>query len=99
MSENESPPRLETRVIIEISTEKSLLDSIYSALKPETKAPPTERSKSVLYFDPMKRLIRIEIISRDTTSLRAAINSYFRWLSAILNSLKVIRNVKPRRKS
>ncbi|MHA1616549.1 MAG: KEOPS complex subunit Pcc1 [Candidatus Njordarchaeales archaeon] len=99
MPENENTSRMEARAVIEISTNYHFLKAIFTALKPETKSLPTERSKSTISFNETERLIRIEIITRDLTSLRASINSYFRWLSAVINSLKVIKDVQPGRKS
>ena len=99
MPKDENTSCMEARAVIEISADYHFLKPIFMALKPETKSPPTERSKSIISFNETERLIRIEIITRDLTSLRASLNSYFRWLSAIINSLKVIENVQSRRES
>ena len=99
MLKDANTPCLETRTVIEIMIEdEKVLNAVYCALLPETKKPPTERSKSFVYLNETKKLIIVKIASRDLTSLRASINSYFKWLSAIINSLEVLENGEPRRK-
>ena len=65
--------------------------AIYHALIPESKKAPTERSISKI--SRKNNTIIIHISTHDLTSLRASINSYFKWLKAIIESLKVISNV------
>ena len=72
---------------MEIQINKNVLEPIYNALKPETKAPPTERSRSQIMIK--DSMVIIEIVANDLTSTRAAVNSYLRWLAGILNCLEV----------
>ena len=84
---------LEGIIIIEIEfADKRDAEILYTSLLPEAKNPPTYRSISRISLDNKK--LKIEISSKDLVSLRAAINSYFRWLYAIVMGLKVIRSVR-----
>lgn len=62
---------------------------VYDALLPETVSAPTERSKASLNLDDSKLLIIIT--SEDPVSTRAAFNSYLRWITAILDTIDVIK--------
>lgn len=56
---------------------KKLLKVLLKALLPETKKPTTSRSKVSVEGDGKKLTIRIE--AKDTSALRATLNSYLRW--------------------
>lgn len=76
--------------------DQSIIRALYSSLKPETVKAPTERSTTKITLE--KNTITIKISTNDLTSLRASINSYFKWLKAILESLEVINDVWSRSK-
>ncbi|MCR8433033.1 MAG: KEOPS complex subunit Pcc1 [Crenarchaeota archaeon] len=67
------------------------LIAIYKALVPETKNPPTHRSEAKVWIE--DRSLKIEISSKDLISLRAALNSYLRWIYILTMGLKVMKNV------
>lgn len=54
---------------------------VLNALKPETRASPTERSKVEVERDGKHLVLIFE--ATDTTALRASINSYTRWVMTI----------------
>jgi len=88
---------MEIQARIEISVSDSELSrALYLALKPESERAPTERSISKIIKE--NNFIIINISTNDLTSLRASINSYFKWLKAIIESLGVIKNVWTRTK-
>ena len=74
---------------LEFIMEEKLAKSVYKALLPETIAPATERSKSKVMIEGKKLII--EISSKDFTSIRASINSYMRWIKAIIKSIKMVK--------
>ena len=82
---------MEIRAIIELKVEKRFLEAIYKALKPETATPPTERSKASIRINNNEDKIIIEIYSRDFTSIRAAMNSYIRWIKSIIDTINVVK--------
>ncbi len=77
----------EVSIGIEIGDEKKAT-IVLNALKAELINPPTYRSRAQVETD--GRLIKIKIFSRDLVSLRAAVNSYMKWLSTILGALEVL---------
>lgn len=86
---------MEIQASIEILIpDKVILKSLFSALKPESEKTPTERS--ITNISIVEDTIIIKISTNDLTSLRASINSYFKWLKAVIESLKVISDVRPK---
>ncbi len=82
---------MKIRIKIRLEFQNSHLAEIFfKALKPEEKPIPTSRSKASIEFK--GREIKIQIIAPDLTSARAALNSWFRWINAINNSLSEISN-------
>lgn len=69
------------------SEEKAAI--MLNALKPETETSPAERS-SVEVEQYGKQLI-LTFKARDTTALRASINSYTRWVKAIDDVLSILK--------
>ena len=68
---------------------KEMARIAYGALKAELLNPPSYRSKVNMVFE--GSTIKIKISSSDLVGLRASINSYFKWLSAIIGALEVLR--------
>ncbi len=67
-------------VHIELSSEK-LLQILLSALLPETKKTASSRSKVLIEGEGKRLTIRVE--AEDTTALRAALNSFLRWVALV----------------
>jgi tRNA threonylcarbamoyladenosine modification (KEOPS) complex Pcc1 subunit len=61
---------------------------ISEALKLETNKPITSRSRANLEKDGTFLVLKVEC--RDTIALRAALNAYLRWISAIYNVLSIV---------
>ena len=62
---------------LNFSSEKQL-KVVLEALKPETRTPPTRRSK--VQMKGKGNSLTLNFKARDTSALRAAINSYLRWI-------------------
>lgn len=62
---------------LNFSSEKQL-KVVLEALKPETKTPPTRRSKVQMKGE--GNSLTLNFKARDTSALRAAVNSYLRWI-------------------
>jgi len=70
---------------------KEQMKSIFKALKPETRAPVSSRSKVNMTIDGDALILAFE--AQDTSALRAAINSYLHWIlltREVLESLETI---------
>ena len=81
--------KAEAAVKIEFES-KRVLETVYNALKPETVSAPTKRSKAHVEVDGKTLTLRFE--ARDTTALRAALNSYLRWIRLIVEVLDFLEN-------
>jgi len=57
---------------------KKQLKVVLEALNPETKTPSTRRSK--VHMKGEEKSLTLNFKARDTSALRAAINSYLRWI-------------------
>lgn len=62
---------------LNFSSEKQL-KVVLEALKPETRTPPTRRSKVQMKGE--GNSLTLNFKASDTSALRAAINSYLRWI-------------------
>lgn len=67
---------------LNFSSEKQL-KVVLEALKPETKTPPTRRSKVQMKGE--GNSLTLNFRARDTSALRAAVNSYLRLISMAIN--------------
>jgi len=79
--------RAKATVRLKFSSDKHL-EMIIKALAPETKRPTTKRSKSVLERD--DALLALCVEASDTVALRAALNSYLRWINSVASVLKTL---------
>ncbi len=68
---------------VTIDVPGDLVDVIEGSLVPEVEQPTSERSKVEVVAREGKLVIRIE--ASDVAALRAAVNSYLRWVGAILD--------------
>lgn len=65
------------------------LQSAFRALEPETKKAATVRSQAGLSREDGFLVLTVE--ARDTVALRAAMNSYLRWISSAVDVLEVLK--------
>lgn len=72
---------------LNFSSEKQL-KVVLEALKPETKTPPTRRSKVQMKGE--GNILTLNFRARDTSALRAAVNSYLRWILLTKNVLESV---------
>ncbi|MEA2089820.1 MAG: KEOPS complex subunit Pcc1 [Thermoproteota archaeon] len=70
---------------------KKRLNTVLQALKPETKSSPTLRSRVELQGKGKSLTLRFE--AKDTTALRASVNSYLRWISSTEAILETVNTL------
>ncbi len=73
---------------VTINVPENLLNVIEGSLVPEVEHPTSERSTVEVASEEGKLTIRIE--ASDVAALRAATNSYLRWVGAILDVVESI---------
>lgn len=64
------------------------LETVFNSLKPEVTNVTTKRSRTVL--EKKEEFLILKIEARDTVALRAALNTYLRWINSILSVLGVL---------
>ncbi|MEM2228349.1 MAG: KEOPS complex subunit Pcc1 [Candidatus Bathyarchaeia archaeon] len=64
--------------------------AFFLALKPEILKPPSKRSKASLTLK--KNILTINFQAKDSTALRAAINSYLRYAAAWMNIIETLES-------
>lgn len=64
------------------------LETIFNALEPETRCSPTNRSS--ISMEKKERCLILRIDAKDTGALRAAANSYLRWVDSITTILNFL---------
>jgi KEOPS complex subunit Pcc1 len=69
------------------------LDIVLKALKPESKQALTRRFRVKVEVKGKELIIRFK--ARDSSALRASVNSYLHWISLINNILSIIKNENP----
>ena len=65
-----------------------MIEAVLDALSPEVESPSSERSSTDVRRGVDDIIISTEAI--DTTAMRAAVNSYLRWVQGILDVLSKI---------
>jgi len=78
-----------SRAEILIDVRGNLADILEDSLLPEAERPTSERSKVEVEALDGRLVIRVE--SSDIVALRAALNSYLYWISAVLDMVEKIR--------
>lgn len=63
-------------------------DVVYRALMPEVEKPVSGRSKVELVKEDSCLVLNVE--AKDTVALRAALNSYLRWINSLTNILQTL---------
>ena len=81
-------PSASVHAEITINVPGNLLNVIEGSLVPEVERPTSERSMVEVASEAGKLTIRIE--ASDVAALRAATNSYLRWVGAILDVVESI---------
>jgi len=79
---------LELECLVKLKVDSNILDSIFKALKPETTRLVSRRVSVTL--EKTDGSVIFKFNAKDPTALRAALNSYLRWFSAVEKSLKSI---------
>ena len=83
----------EARATIRIEfPDENRAEIVFKALKPETETSPTQRSKVEIKRDEKTILLRFN--AKDTTALRASINSYTRWAMVIEDVLSTLESLR-----
>jgi KEOPS complex subunit Pcc1 len=80
---------VKTKAIVRLKLSKQQRQMILTSLKPEVSNSASHRSQTNLYTK--KGLVILEIEAKDTTALRASLNSYLRWMSSILSVFETLR--------
>jgi len=77
---------------VKLASEKHV-EIVFDALEPETRSSPSKRSRTFLDKEDDTLVLRFE--ARDTTALRASINSYLRWINLTISILEYVRTLNP----
>jgi len=67
---------------------------VAEAIRPELEKSPSDRTEVKLTIESEGKIV-LHISGLDTSALRAALNSYLRWISAITKTLNVLENSMP----
>jgi tRNA threonylcarbamoyladenosine modification (KEOPS) complex Pcc1 subunit len=73
---------------IRIKVPEEVVEAVLDALSPEVESPSSERSSTYVRRGVDDIVISTE--ASDTTAMRAAVNSYLRWVQGILDVLSKI---------
>ncbi|WP_321421078.1 KEOPS complex subunit Pcc1 [uncultured Methanobacterium sp.] len=64
---------------------------VFRAIEPEIRGSPSERTSTEIESE--GNILKISITAQDTTSLRASLNSYLRWVM-LSNEILELKNLK-----
>ena len=73
---------------VHVDVPEGISDIVDESLAPEVERPTSERSSVTVSAEKGKVIISIE--ASDVVALRAAINSYLRWVGAILDVVEAV---------
>ena len=73
---------------VQVKVPEAISEIIDESLAPEVERPTSERSKVNVSVD--DGVVTISIEASDVAALRAAINSYLRWVGAILDVVETV---------
>jgi tRNA threonylcarbamoyladenosine modification (KEOPS) complex Pcc1 subunit len=79
---------MKANAVLRLKLPERNLEIVYKALMPETAKPATARSRANLKIENNFLILTIE--AKDTVALRAALNAYLRWVSAVCGVLSVL---------
>ena len=71
-------------------TSEKYLNALVKALTPEINKQITTRSKTTLTQE--NQFLVLDVEANDTVALRAALNSYLRWINSTLNVLETLEH-------
>ncbi len=71
-------------------TSEKHLNALINALTPEINKQITTRSKTTLTKE--NRFLVLDVEANDTVALRAALNSYLRWINSTTNVLETLEH-------
>jgi tRNA threonylcarbamoyladenosine modification (KEOPS) complex Pcc1 subunit len=77
-------------VRLKFSSEKHL-EMVTKALKPETKKPAT--SRSMVRIEKDGEFLVLKTVAGDTVALRAALNTYLRWINSAVKVSEILENI------
>lgn len=83
------PPEMPIRTSAKMKLPKELASIIGDALLPEVERPTSDRSR--VSVETGIDVVKISIEASDISALRAALNSYLRWIESILDVVEVAR--------
>jgi tRNA threonylcarbamoyladenosine modification (KEOPS) complex Pcc1 subunit len=66
------------------------LSAVFEALEPETRCTVTGRSKVAITRDDKALMLTLIFTARDTSALRAAVNSYLHWARLTMDALESV---------
>ena len=66
------------------------LSAVFKALEPETRSTVTGRSKVTIAKDDKALMLTLIFRARDTSALRAAVNSYLHWARLTMDALESV---------
>ena len=69
---------------------KQQLSAVFKALEPETRSPVTSRSKVTIIKEDEALALKLVFETKDTSALRAAVNSYLHWIRLTKDVLKSV---------
>jgi len=72
---------------------KKQLETVSDALNPEVDRPSTVRAKANLEKHEAFLVLKVEC--RDTVALRATLNTYLRWISAVCAVFSILDSLEP----
>ena len=80
---------MKAQAIVRLSFPSEKLSKIVlQALKPETKTTPTRRS--MIRIEGEGRNLTLSFEAKDTSALRASVNSYLRWIALVNEACSVL---------
>ena len=84
---------MKAQAIVRLSFPSEKISKIViQALKPETKTTPTQRSK--VRIGGKGRRLTLSFEAKDTTALRASVNSYLRWIVLVNDACSVLESLE-----
>ncbi len=83
-------------IAIELSSKRHA-EAIHKALKPETRHSIGPRSRVAVLL--IGRTLRIDVFAKDVPALRAAVNSYLRWVSGSATLIQAVDRSGPKRET
>ncbi len=69
---------------------KQQLLAVFKALEPETRSTVTDRSKVTIAKNDGALMLTLVFTAKDTSALRAAVNSYLHWARLTMDALESV---------